>query len=76
MAKEVHDDSVRLLLVQSGFKIKLWRPCTQLSTSWCLLMLTEMSGGNLCVNGLNIPGSVGGKWMHKHHLDVDNSLYA
>ena len=29
-----------------------------------------MSGGNLCVNGLNIPGSVGGKWMHKHHLDV------
>ena len=31
----------------------------------------EMSSGNLCIVGLNIPSRIGEKWMHKHHLDVD-----
>ena len=39
----------------------------------CLLTLREMSGCNICVVGFNniIPRRIVGKWMHKHHLDVD-----
>ena len=54
----------------SSIIIKI-RLCDIASVQHCLLTLREMSSGNLCIVGLNIPSRIGEKWMHKHHLDVD-----
>ena len=36
--------------------------------------VTEMSGGNFCVVGFNIPGRIGREWMYKHHLGEDKEF--